>query len=66
MIGENHPKTGNVEYLPPRSLGSHASVLVAMLSPGNVKLADPAEASRAKKLAEVHREITLRPEEFFG
>ena len=63
VIGENHPKTGNVAYLPPRSLGSHASVLVAMLSPGNVKLPDPAEALRAKKLAEVHREITLRPEE---
>ena len=27
VIGENHPKTGNVDYLPARSLGSHASVL---------------------------------------
>jgi hypothetical protein len=63
VIGENHPKTGNVAYLPPRSLGSHASVLVAMLSPAGVKLAAPAEARRAEKLAEAHREITLRPEE---
>jgi hypothetical protein len=38
-------------------------VLVAMLSPAGVKLADPAEARRAEKLAEAHREITLRPEE---
>ena len=63
VIGENHPKTGNVDYLPARSLGSHASVLVAMLSPGNVQLADPMQAQRAKTLAEVHREIKLRPEE---
>ncbi len=63
IIGENHPKTGNVHYLPARSLGSHASVLVAMLRPGTVHLADPAQAERAAKLAEVHREVKLRPEE---
>jgi hypothetical protein len=62
VIGENHPKTGNVAYLPARSLGSHASVLVAMLSKGKVKLADPAQATRAEKLAEVHKQITLTPE----
>jgi hypothetical protein len=63
VIGENHPKTGNVEYLPARSLGSHASVLVAMLAPRAVRLADPAQAARARKLAEVHRDVKLRPEE---
>jgi hypothetical protein len=63
VIGENHPKTGNVEYLPARSLGSHASVLVAMLSDGKVKLANPEQAKRAEKLAETHRQIELKPEE---
>jgi hypothetical protein len=63
IIGENHPKTGNVEYLPARSLGSHASILVAMLSKGKVKLADPKKAERAAKLAEVHKDINLTPEE---
>ena len=59
VIGENHPKTGNVEYLPAKSLGSHASVLVAMLIPGSVHLADPAQAKRARKLATVHKKIHL-------
>jgi len=63
IIGENHPKTGNVEYLPARSLGSHASVLVAMLSKGRVKLVDAKKAERAAKLAEVHKNINLAPEE---
>jgi len=63
IIGENHPKTGNVEYLPARSLGSHASVLVAMLSKGQVKLADPKKAERAAKLGEAHKDINLSREE---
>lgn len=63
VIGENHPKTGNVEYLPARSLGSHTSVLVAMLSKGKVKLADPKQQERATKLAEVHKDIPLTREE---
>ena len=63
VIGENHPKTGNVHYLPARSLGSHASVLVAMLAKGKVKLADPKAAQRAAKLAEKHKAINLKPEE---
>ncbi|MBE3068788.1 MAG: hypothetical protein IMZ66_00990 [Planctomycetes bacterium] len=29
IIGENHPKTGNVHYLPAYSLGSHKSKLIA-------------------------------------
>ena len=63
VIGENHPKTGNVHYLPARSLGSHASVLVAMLAKGKVKLADPKAAERAARLAEKHKAINLKPEE---
>jgi len=63
VIGENHPKTGNVAYLPARSLGSHASVLVAMLRPDAVHLKDPQQAQRARKLAETHRDVTLWPEE---
>jgi len=63
VIGENHPKTGNVHYLPARSLGSHASVLVAMLSKGAVRLADKGQAERADKLAQVHKALVLKPEE---
>jgi hypothetical protein len=63
IIGENHPKTGNVHYLPPRSVGSHASVLVAMLSKGKVRLSDPQQAERAAKLAKSHKEINLKVEE---
>lgn len=63
VIGENHPKTGNVEYLPADSLGSHASVLVAMLSEGKVNLKDPAQLARASKLAETHKDIHLSKEE---
>ena len=59
VIGENHPKTGNVDYLPAKSLGSHASVLIAMLAPEAVSLADPRQAARARKLAEVHKDIHL-------
>jgi hypothetical protein len=63
IIGENHPKTGNVEYLPAKSLGSHTSVLVAMLSGGKVHLSNPADAQRAATLAEKHNEIHLSGEE---
>jgi len=63
IIGENHPKTGNVEYLPAKSLGSHTSVLVAMLSHGLVQLADPKDAARAKKLEQVHKNVRLSAEE---
>lgn len=34
-IGENHPKWGNIHYLPPRSLGSHASKLITHLQAGH-------------------------------
>jgi hypothetical protein len=63
VIGENHPKTGNVEYLPPLTLGSHASVLVAMLSEGAIQLRDPAQAERVRKLAGSHQEVHLSQEE---
>jgi hypothetical protein len=63
VIGENHPKTGNVHYLPARSLGSHASVLVAMLAKGKVKLADPEDARHAAGLAETHKDVKLTPAE---
>ncbi|MCX6880249.1 MAG: hypothetical protein NTW21_41560 [Verrucomicrobia bacterium] len=58
-----YAKSGNVAYLPAKSLGSHTSVLVAMLSKGKVKLADPKNAERAAKLAEVHKDLKLAPEE---
>jgi len=62
-VGENHPKTGNVHYMPARSFGSHASVLVAMLAPGKVKLKDPKQAELAGKLTGQHKKIKLSREE---
>lgn len=63
-IGENHPKTGNVHYLPARSLGSHNSLLVAMLMPDAVKLAgDEARMERLAKLIKAHKELKLEPAE---
>ncbi len=58
-IGENHPKTGNVHYLPARSLGSHTSVLVAMLAPDAVRLADENERKFAAELAQKHKNLKL-------
>ncbi len=58
-VGENHPKTGNVHYLPARSMGSHSSILVAMLAPGAVTLADPEERATAAKLARQHAKVKL-------
>ena len=63
VIGENHPKTDNVHYLPARSLGSHASVLAYMLSKGKTQLRDPKQLKRAKALLEKHKEINLSREE---
>jgi len=63
-IGENHPKTGNVHYLPPKSLGSHASLLMALLSKGKIELADPAKRERLAELMKVHKGVKLEPEEF--
>ena len=63
IIGENHPKTGNVHYLPARSLGSHNSLLAAMLSKGKVKLKDARRAELAAKLAKKHKDLKLKPPE---
>ena len=62
-IGENHPKAGNVHYLPARSLGSHNSVLIAMLSKGKVKLVDDRMAQLAADLSEKHKDLELTREE---
>lgn len=63
-IGENHPKTGNIRYLPPRSLGSHNSVLVAMLAPQAVRLAgDASRIARLQKLVRSHQDVHLQPDE---
>ncbi len=64
IIGENHPKAGNVHYLPAKSLGSHNSLLVAMLSKGKVKLKDPIMTGRAAELAEKHKDVKMSPAEF--
>jgi len=63
-IGENHPKTGNVHYLPAKSLGSHNSLLIAMLAPGKVQLTgDEARMKRLASLVESHKDVKLKPEE---
>jgi len=59
VIGENHPKTGNVHYLPAKSLGSHTSVLAALLANRKITLADPAAQVRVEKLRESHRDVHL-------
>jgi hypothetical protein len=62
VIGENHPKNGNIMYLPAKTLGSYASVLVAMLCP-DIRLENSEAQQRAAKLAEVHDRIKLTKEE---
>ncbi|MDR2863185.1 MAG: hypothetical protein LBV54_04835, partial [Puniceicoccales bacterium] len=62
VIGENHPKPGNIHYLPARSLGSYASVLVAMLDP-DIKLEKEGDRAKVAKLAPLHEEIKLTREE---
>ncbi len=62
-IGENHPKTGNVHYMPARSFGSHNSILVAMLAPDKVKLKDPEQAHMAAALAKEHADLKIKPED---
>ncbi len=58
-VGENYPKTGNVKSVRPMTLGSHSSLLVAMLAPDKVTLKDPDDAKRAAELAEKHKKIKL-------
>ena len=38
IIGENHPKAGNNHYLPPYSLGAHASKLQEFIKPEHYKV----------------------------
>ena len=38
IIGENHPKAGNNHYLPPYSLGTHASKLQEFINPEHYKV----------------------------
>lgn len=63
FIGENYPKTGNVHYLPTRSLGSHNSVLVTMLAPDKTQPRDPKVLKLGRELAEAHKDIPLSREE---
>ncbi len=60
VIGENHPKTGNVDYLPAGSLGARTSVLGALLSRGRIALADPAQRARAERLAKGHAQVLAK------
>ena len=62
-IGENHPKTGNVKYLPAKSLGSHSSVLVSMLNPEKVVLKNAEMNKIAQKLAKIHKNIKISTED---
>ena len=62
-IGENHPKNGNVNYMPAKSFGSHTSILVSMLAPDKVKLENTEDAARAAELAEEHKDLKLNKEE---
>ena len=60
VIGENHPKNGNIHYLPPKSTGSHTAVLAAMWFP-DIQPEDPEMQKRVRQLAKVHEEIKLSP-----
>jgi hypothetical protein len=62
VIGENHPKNGNISYLPAKTLGTFASVLAAMLF-RDFALENPADRQRAEHLAKVHDKIQLSAEE---
>ena len=56
-------KPFRVHYLPAKSLGSHASVLVSMLNPDKVNLKDEKMAAIADRLAKEHKKIKLSKEE---
>ncbi|MDP6523863.1 MAG: hypothetical protein QGH15_06550 [Kiritimatiellia bacterium] len=58
-VGENYPKTGNTQSVEPKILGSHSSLLVAMLSKGKVQLEDEKDAERAKVLIKKHKDLKL-------
>jgi hypothetical protein len=60
VIGENHPKNGNIHYLPAKSLGSHTSILAAMFFP-DIQLENPDMQQRVAQLAKKHEKIKLSP-----
>jgi len=43
--------------LPPKTLGSHNSLLIAMLAPGKVKLKEPDRAKLAAELSKKHEKV---------
>ena len=49
------------EYLPPRTLGSHNSLLIAMLAPDKVQFSG--DRDRLARLLESHKDVHLTPEE---
>lgn len=59
IIGENHPKTGNVPYLPAWSLGSHTALLAAIIGAPAAHVKD--ERGLLAKHAAAAKKIT--PEE---
>lgn len=63
IIRENYPKTGNTEYLPPRSLGSLTSPLVAMLARDDRFFADPIKNERITRWLTSHPNVRLSFEE---
>lgn len=63
VIGENHPKTGNVHYLPARSMGSHASLLVALCTKGKTRYSDTAGQEKLCRLLPLHKDVDLSKEE---
>lgn len=63
VIGENHRKIDNICYLPAKSLGSHTSILVAMLSNGKIKLSNDTDNRKANRLIQKHKDIHITPSE---
>jgi len=62
VIGENHPKNGNIGYLPAKTLGSYASVLAALVCP-DLQLLNPQVRQRANELVKAHPKVSLTQEE---
>ncbi|MDR2512238.1 MAG: hypothetical protein LBD01_00270 [Puniceicoccales bacterium] len=62
IIGENHPKPGNIKYLPAKSVGSHSSILVAMLTK-DITFKENQKNKRTAALIKAHETVKLSPEE---
>lgn len=63
LIRENYPKTGNAEYLPPRSLGAVTSPLTAMLARNSTFFDDTVRNERIQRWIETHPNISVSSEE---